>query len=129
MKRRPIHVTRAMALAALLWVASIGATAGGVRAFSIEEDAEAFGTHPAVWNPRLSPSGEKLVYVRMHASDRPMAGLIDFEQRSLTSPVASRKGGTDLQSCGWATEKRLVCRFLGADEQAQGVAHEGHGVA
>ena len=73
--------------------------------------AVAFGSHPAVWNARLSPDGKRVVYLRMHETDLPVAEVYDIEQRTVKLIVASTKDEFDLTRCQWATNDRLLCSF------------------
>ena len=73
--------------------------------------AVAFGSHPALWGARLSPDGKRIVYLRMHESDLPVAEVFDIEKKKTNLILASVKDEFDVEECFWASNERLLCRF------------------
>ena len=76
--------------------------------------AVAFGSFPAVWGARLSPDGKRIVYLRMHESDLPVAEVFDIEKKQVNIVAASKRHEYDVNFCHWANNDRLLCSFYAA---------------
>ena len=50
--------------------------------------AAAFGAAPLIWNPRLSPDGERLVQIQMHPSGVSLARVLDITTGTVTPLIA-----------------------------------------
>ena len=75
--------------------------------------AKLFGTLPRVRDISLSPDGKQAVIVSPGPSIATYAIVIDAETRA--AHVAGRQDGKPmrLESCGWASNSRIVCRQYG----------------
>ena len=73
--------------------------------------AVAFGSYPAVWGARLSPDGKRIVYLRMHESDLPVAKVFDIEKKKVNLILSSVQNEFDVYGCEWASHDRILCSF------------------
>jgi dipeptidyl aminopeptidase/acylaminoacyl peptidase len=98
-------------LCALMVVSMLGLCS--TPAASADPLAEAFGTQAALWGVSLSPDGTKVSFLQMHASDTPIAVVVDLVTGKPTLVLASDKGKFDIYKCGWANNERLLCGLYG----------------
>ncbi len=84
---------------------------------SLASDAATFGTLPVMWGVELSPSGEKISALQMHASGVPIAAVVSLSTGKTSLLAASEKDRFDLTWCRWANDERLLCGY-------RGVAHD-----
>jgi len=76
--------------------------------------AVAFGSYPTLWGARLSPDGKRILYLRMHESDLPIAKVFDIEKRENNLILSSVKDEFDVYRCVWANNDRILCSFFSA---------------
>lgn len=71
--------------------------------------AEQFGSAPDIRNFHISPSGQRISFLRPHPDG--FAVLQTFELTTGTShmALAGQSDGSDIDWCDWATEERLLC--------------------
>lgn len=87
-------------------------SAAPLSAETAEEAATIFGARPSILHVSLSPSGGKLAYVAPYGSHGEALYTVDLEagtppHRSLVSDDVT----SDLTSCRWVTNERLICRL------------------
>jgi dipeptidyl aminopeptidase/acylaminoacyl peptidase len=83
-----------------------------------DSTAVAFGTMPALWNLQISPDGSKMVLLKMHDRDLPVAVVFDFSSARSTIVLASEKDRFDLEWCEWANDERLHCGYYAVHREA-----------
>jgi dipeptidyl aminopeptidase/acylaminoacyl peptidase len=93
-------------------VVSLCALGTPVYAETAEEIASVFGARESVLHVSLSPSGDKLAYVAPFGTHGEALYTVDLAagtppRRSLVSDEVS----SDLTSCQWVTDERLICRI------------------
>lgn len=93
-------------VAALLTGAAAGAAA---QAAPLADDAKAFGSRENAWSVDISPSGSKIVYLSAGAGRVTLAKVIDVATGQSKSIIAA----SGLESCGFASDEHLVCRYGG----------------
>lgn len=94
-------------LGAVALVAIQGAPAG---AETIEETAAAFGAMPTVRNISLSPSGDRLVYIRSGGFSTENIYQVDLAGDGVERLVLSHPDpDSEISWCVWGTDERLVC--------------------
>ena len=97
---------RSAVLGLLLWVY-------GIPVMAEEPDplAVAFGTFPDLWGVQMSPNGEKVSFLQMHAQDLPVLKVFDLKTGTINTALASTPNEFDIYWCGWANDTRLLCGF------------------
>jgi dipeptidyl aminopeptidase/acylaminoacyl peptidase len=80
--------------------------------------AVAFGTMPALWGVQISPDGGKIVFLKMHADDIPIAVVFDLARGKSRVVLASEKDRFELSWCEWANEERLLCGYYAIHRDA-----------
>ena len=90
------------------------ATSPAAGEVSIEESAKTFGTRAFGRGMLLSPDGHRVSMLIQHASDVPIATVLDFRTGKNKLILASEKErGLDIRWCGWKNDSRLLCGFFG----------------
>lgn len=97
--------------ATYLLLCLIGLESSADTARPLDTPAAAFGSLPTMWDVRISPSGSKIVFLTMHADDRPLAAVYDFTTGKSQPVLVSEKDRFEVYRCGWASEDRLLCGF------------------
>jgi len=88
--------------------------ADGPVSLIAEQRALVFGQLPALWRPRISPDGSRVVMVvQPERFDFPVAVVHHFETGEAQLLLASEEDEFDLKGCRWAHDERLLCRFMG----------------
>ena len=111
-------VLRAVLVGALLSAAPLALAAEPAAeqrpALTNEQLALAFGQLPALWSPRLSPDGGRVVMIVQPSKlDMPVAVVHEFESGTSKVVIASEPDEFDVTRCDWANDERLLCRFFG----------------
>lgn len=72
--------------------------------------AQAFGAPPLMWGMKLSPDGNKIVFLQALPVGVNVARMIDMTKpQAPTVVLAGRPNEFDLSWCDWATDSRLLC--------------------
>ena len=86
-----------------------GATSGAM-AQEPNAEAELFGKRQSVFNPRLSPSGDQMVFISPSAGSGETAYVVDLAAGTAPVPIlANSEPLSDLLWCNFANEERVVC--------------------
>ncbi len=88
------------------------------RADTPDPTAVAFGTMPALWGVQISPDGSKIVLLKMHDQDLPVAIVFDFAGAKPRIVLASEKDRFELEWCEWANDERLLCGYYAVHREA-----------
>jgi hypothetical protein len=88
------------------------------RADAPDSTAVAFGTMPALWSVQISPDGSKMVLLKMHDLDLPVAIVFDFSSAEASPVLASEKDRFDIEWCEWANDERLLCGLFAVHREA-----------
>lgn len=78
----------------------------------IDATAKIFGARQAVSNMRLSPSGDKIVYLTPVGTAGLAAVVTEIATGQNTVIISSKDGTTIPTRCGWKTETRLICSLF-----------------
>ncbi|MEZ5499058.1 MAG: prolyl oligopeptidase family serine peptidase [Steroidobacteraceae bacterium] len=73
----------------------------------------AFAGEPAMRAARLSPNGQRLVYITTTKDGDPTVVTVDFGTKAAHSVVAGRIKQFDVDHCNFKTNDRLLCFFYG----------------
>jgi dipeptidyl aminopeptidase/acylaminoacyl peptidase len=103
-------------LALIAAAPGLGASDPGASADPL---ARAFGRLPTLWKPSLSPDGSRVVMVVQPTKlDFPVAVVHRFGTAESKLVIVSDEDKADLVECRFANEKRLLCRFHAAVNDA-----------
>ena len=92
-----------------LLAASI-ATASGAQAQTLDRDAAVFGAREHVHDISLSPDGSKIAYIASLGDTGEVVYVVDLQGAAVPLGVLNNTDDfTDLTSCNWATNERLIC--------------------
>jgi dipeptidyl aminopeptidase/acylaminoacyl peptidase len=105
-------------LACASLVVGASATAETFQPMPIDEAAKLFGARPSGFAPDLSPDGDKLVYLASGPGASTVVRIEDLSTKSDRSLVKSSGKPEQLEWCGFADERWIVCRFDGWVKQA-----------
>ena len=76
--------------------------------------AQAFGSPPLMWGLKLSPDGNKIVFLQALPAGVNVARMVDFGKPGAPTVVLSgRPNEFDVTWCDWANDKRLLCGIAG----------------
>lgn len=98
--------------AAICSVSSAAQESGNTPELTVGQLAGAFGARPAVKQISISPNGKKIAYIGP-ANDRDdVLYVVAADGSSDIVPLLEvAEENTELQSCFWATDDRLLCRL------------------
>ena len=97
--RTPAVGSLLAALGAVLFTAPLGA---------FEGTPAAYATPPAIHQPRVSPSGRRVLFLRSTQSGTEVF-VGDLSNGAGFETVVVRHGRSHLNACDWATDERIVC--------------------
>ncbi len=72
--------------------------------------AVAYGARPAVRGMRLSPAGERALYLTPLPGDRSALMVADLATGAVKPVLTDRNNDLGLASCQWKSEERILCR-------------------
>ncbi|MFL6750490.1 MAG: alpha/beta hydrolase family protein [Sphingomicrobium sp.] len=75
----------------------------------LADDAKAFGMRENAWSVDISPSGSKIVYLSAGSGRTTLAKVVDVA----TGQSKTIIGASGLETCGFASDDYLVCRYGG----------------
>jgi dipeptidyl aminopeptidase/acylaminoacyl peptidase len=75
--------------------------------------AIAFGSLPAMTDPRLSPDGSKISFLSTRTNDLPILVIFDTKTGQASPIMSSVPDKFDIKWCDWANNERLLCGFSG----------------
>lgn len=102
-----------------LWALAASTAAAAQAAHSIEQDAAVFGAREAIEQISLSPSGTKIAYVSPVAGHGEAVHVVDLTGDAKPRRIlANGERNTDLVSCSWASDERLLCRAFVVENDA-----------
>lgn len=90
-----------------------GANAKSVGVMDISQAARLFGERPAAFAPDLSPDGDKIVYLAAGPAAITVVHVMDLTTQSDRLLAKSTGKPEQLEWCGFADERWVVCRFGG----------------
>lgn len=109
------------ALGAFSILAASLSTAAPALAETAEQAARAFGQRQSILDISLSPDGRKLAFVGAGAGSDETLNVVDLDGDMTVKRVFSvTDDSSDLGSCNWATNERLVCQ-IGIVDDSQGI--------
>ncbi|QKG72736.1 S9 family peptidase [Erythrobacter mangrovi] len=83
-----------------------------VSAETAEETAATFGVRQSILDISLSPSGRRIAFVGSGPAHTETLNIIDLDGDLTVKPIFNvTEINSDLVSCEWATDERLVCRL------------------
>ncbi len=83
-----------------------------------DNPAAVFGMRAAILDISLSPSGNKLAYIAPAGPSTEAVYVIDLKGDAAPNPITQYSDEkSELASCDWATEARLVCNIFGVLER------------
>ena len=113
-RRMPDRLFRRALHAALAASSILLAHEDPARALDLQEAAAAFGTYPTMRGVRLSPDGQRIVFLMQHKEDFPIAMVADLRGGKPKLVAASdQKLNVNVSWCDWANDKRLLCGYRG----------------
>lgn len=87
-----------------------------VSAETVEEAAATFGIRQSILDISLSPSGKRIAFVGSGPAHSETLNVIDLDgDWEVKSIFSVTEVNSDLVSCEWATDERLVCRLYFID--------------
>src|SRR3990170_1625771 len=90
--------------------------------------AVAYGSHPDLQSPRLSPDGSKLAFLQTHPDGYEFLRLLDFGAKQGSGMIAAgQKDKVDLKWCRWASSERLLCGISRIEQSPRGPMGPGGG--
>ncbi len=79
-----------------------------------DNPAAVFGMRAAILDISLSPSGNKIAYIAPAGPSTEAVYVIDLKGDAAPTPITKYDDdSSQLSSCDWATDSRLVCRIFG----------------
>ncbi len=105
---------RAIGFAAVYCCAVALSCAADESALKTSPLARAFGSQPLMWGLKLSPDGNKLVFLQVLPAGVNIARMVDFTKPHAPTVVLSgRPNEFDVTWCDWANDTRLLCGIGG----------------
>jgi len=105
---------RATILAAVLGCVVTLSCAADESALKTSPLAQAFGSQPRMWGLKLSPDGNRLVFLQALPAGVNIARMVDFTKPGAPTVVLSgRPNEFDVTWCDWANDTRLLCGIGG----------------
>ena len=105
---------RATALTAVLGCVVTLSCAADESALKTSPLAQAFGSQPRMWALKLSPDGNKIVFLQALPAGVNIARMVDFTKPAAPTVVLSgRPNEFDVTWCDWANDTRLLCGIGG----------------
>lgn len=115
---RAIGVVSVSALA-LVSAGETQAQAQAQPAFTAAQDAAAFGMRESILHISLSPGGSRLAYVSPLGSHGESLYVVDLAGNPQPRRVLTNSDqNTDLASCTWASDEKLICRAYVVEDAA-----------
>lgn len=79
--------------------------------------AVAYGSHPDIQSPRLSPDGSKMAFLQSHPEGYEFLRMLDFDTKKLSGVIAyGKKDEVELKWCRWASAGRFLCGISSIDK-------------
>lgn len=89
---------------------------------SVEDVAARFGVRASVLDISLSPSGSKLAWIAPGPEHTEILQVYDLAvSEGVRTIIGNSEIHSDLESCDWVTDSRLICRVFGMSRRTDGL--------
>lgn len=79
--------------------------------------AVAYGSHPDIQSPRLSPDGSLMAFLQTHPDGFEFLRTLDFDSKKVSGVIAyGKKDEVELKWCRWASTERFLCGISSIDK-------------